>query len=102
MSHTFKTFAICGSVFLFTLFNPVHASEKDELALILIQLSQIESTLDRAQSVASDSRHERYFFDYKRAREDIATIRRGINNYLEPSRAQPSTENIIGRYKGEK
>ncbi|UWS28938.1 integrative conjugative element protein, RAQPRD family [Erwinia pyrifoliae] len=79
------------------------ASEKDELALVMRQLDQVQASLDRARVVANQNQDARFYFDYQQATRDITTIRQGISTYLEPSRAQPSSRSaaVSGQYRGE-
>jgi len=68
------------------------ASELDELATTLRLLDQVQLSLDRARTVAAQSdpnNRRRYLFDYKKANEDLNTMRAGIDRYTQPSRAQP-------------
>ncbi len=44
-----------------------HASEKDELALVMRQLDQIQAGLDRARVVANQNQDARFYFDYQQA-----------------------------------
>lgn len=86
-------------------FMPVMASaaEKDELALALRQLDQVQSALERAKIVAVQNESDgRFFFDYEQATRDLKTVRQGIENYLEPSRAQPRDQGaLVGQYRKE-
>lgn len=81
------------------------ASEKDELALVMRQLDQVQAGLDRARVVANQNQDARFYFDYQQATRDISTMRQGISTYLEPSRAQPtapSTSTLVtGQYRAE-
>ncbi|AXF77501.1 conjugal transfer protein [Erwinia tracheiphila] len=82
--------AVCLAGCLFSSL-PLYAGEKDELALLMKQLDQLQSSLERARVVSVQNGHDgRFYFDYLRATKDISTMRRGIAFYLEPSRAQPS------------
>lgn len=68
------------------------ASEADELATTQRLLDQVQLSLDRARTVAAQSdpnNRRRYLFDYKKANEDLNTMRAGIDRYTQPSRAQP-------------
>ncbi|WP_079817866.1 RAQPRD family integrative conjugative element protein, partial [Salmonella enterica] len=67
----------------------VPLTEREELTLSLSQLTQIEASLHRAQQSARTGINERYYFDYPRIHSDITTLRRGIEHYLTPARAQP-------------
>ncbi|WP_261641093.1 RAQPRD family integrative conjugative element protein [Erwinia mallotivora] len=79
-----------------------HASEKDELALVMRQLDQVQAGLDRARVVANQNQDARFYFDYQQATHDIAAMRQGIATYMEPSRAQPAAPSAVsGRYRAE-
>ena len=80
-----------------------HASEKDELALVMRQLDQVQAGLDRARVVANQNQDARFYFDYQQATRDIATMKQGISTYLEPSRAQPDTgsASVSGQYRAQ-
>ncbi|WP_446924684.1 integrative conjugative element protein, RAQPRD family [Klebsiella pneumoniae] len=78
------------------------ASEKDELALVMRQLDQVQAGLDRARVVANQNQNARFYFDYQQATRDISTMKQGISTYLEPSRAQPSVPTTVaGQYRAE-
>jgi len=83
---------------------PLLAAEKDELALVLKQLDQVQAALERARVVAVQEGHDsRFFFDYRRATQDVVTMKAGISRYLEPSRAQPqSSQTVTGQYRQER
>lgn len=79
-------------LFLFFFTSLVQASELDELATIERLLDQVQPSLDRARTVAAQcdpNNRRRYLFDYKKANEDLNTMRAGINRYTQPSRAHP-------------
>lgn len=81
----------------------VQAAEKDELALVLKQLDQVQASLDRARVVAvQDGQSGRFYFDYLRVTQDINTLRSGIEFYLQPSRAQPTLSSVSGQYRQER
>ncbi|MFI3497214.1 RAQPRD family integrative conjugative element protein [Klebsiella pneumoniae] len=85
-----KVRALCLSGALFTVLPCAQGSEKDELALVMKQLDQLQASLERAKVVAvQEHTSHRFYFDYPQATDDIAKIKRGISTYLEPSRAQP-------------
>ncbi|EKN3342819.1 RAQPRD family integrative conjugative element protein [Yersinia enterocolitica] len=93
--------ALCLVSCLFIV-QSVQASEKDELALVIKQLDQMQASLERARVVAvQDEQSRRFYFDYLRVTQDINTIRKGIEFYLEPSRAQPTTSSVSGQYRQE-
>ncbi|MJZ42551.1 hypothetical protein DS487_16940 [Salmonella enterica subsp. enterica] len=79
------------------------AAEKDELALALRQLDQVQSALERAKTVAAQNTDDdRFFFDYGQATRDLITVRQGIETYLQPSRAQPRAPGaLVGQYRKE-
>ncbi|UYV56902.1 RAQPRD family integrative conjugative element protein [Pantoea dispersa] len=68
------------------------ASEFDDLTTTQRQIDRVQLSLDRARTVAAQSdpnNSRRYLFDYKKANEDLNTIRAGLDRYTQPSRAQP-------------
>lgn len=71
----------------------VQASEQDDLALALQHLHLIDQIAER--SSASNTASARYSFDYPRLREDLTRVRRGIDAYLSPARAQPRDQYLI-------
>ncbi|EBW6362348.1 integrative conjugative element protein, RAQPRD family [Salmonella enterica subsp. enterica serovar Oranienburg] len=80
------------------------ASEKDELALVMRQLDQLQASLDRARTLSAQA-DGRFYFDYARARGDIRAMKQGISQYLDPSRAQPrlpDADSVIGQYRRER
>lgn len=98
--HIARALCLAGSLFT-ALF--VQAGEKDELALVMKQLDQVQASLERARVVVvQDGQFGRFHFDYLRATQDVNTMRRGIEFYLEPSRAQPTTSSVSGQYRQER
>ncbi|MDQ9127680.1 RAQPRD family integrative conjugative element protein [Serratia fonticola] len=98
--HIARALCLAGS--LFTALS-VQAGEKDELALVMKQLDQVQASLEHARVVAvQDGQSGRFHFDYLRATQDVNTMRRGIEFYLEPSRAQPTTSSVSGQYRQER
>ncbi|MEQ4973902.1 RAQPRD family integrative conjugative element protein [Enterobacter cloacae] len=97
MRHTIIILAILLPVL------PCQASEKDELALVMRQLDQVQAGLDRARVVANQNQDARFYFDYQQATRDISTMKQGISTYLEPSRAQPTSpsSSVSGQYRAE-
>lgn len=72
--------------------SSVFSSELDELATTQRLIDQVPLPPDRARTVAAQSdpnNRSRYLFDYKKANEDLNTMRAGIGRYTQPSRAQP-------------
>ncbi|HBJ5625982.1 TPA: integrative conjugative element protein, RAQPRD family [Salmonella enterica subsp. enterica serovar Hvittingfoss] len=84
----------------------VLASEKDELALVMRQLDQLQASLDRAQTLSAQASGDgRFYFDYPRATGDIRAMKQGISQYLDPSRAQPRLpegDAVNGQYRRER
>lgn len=82
------------------------ASEKDELALVMRQLDQLQASLDRAQTLSAQASGDgRFYFDYTRATADIRAMKQGISQYLDPSRAQPRLpegDAVSGQYRRER
>ncbi|OCG64104.1 hypothetical protein A9G48_04045 [Gilliamella sp. wkB18] len=65
------------------------ATEKDELALVLKQLTQVKQSLLKSEIVSGTEQTERYHFNYQTAQNDINQIIKGIESYLSPTRSQP-------------
>jgi RAQPRD family integrative conjugative element protein len=61
--------------------------ERARLAMLLRQLDLLGTVVRQAEDSAPIS--GRYHFDFARLRADLARIRRGIEDYLAPRRAQP-------------
>lgn len=77
------------------------SSEEASLAAILRHLDAIER-LSRASNGIDSGTATRYHFDHARLHADISRIRRGIEDYLTPSRAQPrDLSAVIGQYTRE-
>lgn len=82
--------------------HAVPASEHENLALVIKQLNQLESTLQRAQEQAMLSDTGRFYFDYPQIHADISAMREGVTHYLAPSRAQPrDVSTFSGLYRRE-
>lgn len=98
---SYRSFWVLLALSMFS--TPVLSAEKDELALALRQLDQVQSALERAKILALQNTSDgRFFFDYEQASRDLTTVRQGIETYLEPSRAQPrDNETIVGQYRKE-
>lgn len=78
-------------------------TESEQLTLVLRQLNRLENTLNRAEQSADISPAARYYFDYRQAHRDIASVRRGIEHYLIPERAQPrSVAELVTQYRRER
>lgn len=78
------------------------ADETSRLTLVLQQLANIETLAGEAEAGASTTESERYFFDYPRLHQDLQRMRRGVRDYLSPSRAQPrDPAELSGAYRTE-
>ncbi|WP_455851714.1 integrative conjugative element protein, RAQPRD family [Pantoea endophytica] len=94
MSFNFKSHVSLSIALSTLVLFPIlsNASELDELATTQRLLDQVQLSLDRARTVAAQSdpnNRRRYLFAYKKANEDLNTMRAGIDRYTQPSRAQP-------------
>lgn len=77
------------------------ASERAELATIVRQLNLIDRLAANAEAVAPEK--SRYHFDYPRLHADITRVRAGIQDYLNPPRAQPRDPAAVsGAYREDK
>jgi RAQPRD family integrative conjugative element protein len=83
------------------------AIQRRELAAVLRQLDLAERLArhsEPAQPTPPGTRHRfaRYHFDYPRLYADLARIRAGIDDYLNPPRAQPrDPAQLPGDYRRE-
>lgn len=76
------------------------AHEQGQFSLILQQLDTIERLSTRAETANTSESDNRYRFDYPHLIQDIQRIRRGVKDYLSPSRAQPRDPGeIAGAYR---
>ncbi|WP_122339478.1 integrative conjugative element protein, RAQPRD family [Pseudomonas caricapapayae] len=64
------------------------AIEAENLELIIRQLAQAQRVAQR-NSELSTTEGERYHFDYQRLQQDLDTVRKGLETYMTPTRAQP-------------
>ncbi|RMT95151.1 hypothetical protein ALP39_200344 [Pseudomonas marginalis pv. marginalis] len=77
------------------------ASEQANLNVILRQLNTLEDTAYRNAQLIEEP-GKRYSFDYQRLTDDIARIRKGLKDYLSPTRAQPRDPvDLSGNYTTE-
>lgn len=70
------------------------AVESARLAALVRQLDMIDRMAQTSETVASP--RARYHFDYSRFRSDIERVRAGVQDYLNPSRAQPRDPETLG------
>lgn len=71
-----------------------------ELGLIIKQLDAIDQVANRSELATRISGESRYRFDYRQFAQDLQQVRRGIHDYLAPSRAQPNQlTQLSGSYR---
>ncbi|EAA6842412.1 RAQPRD family integrative conjugative element protein [Salmonella enterica] len=101
-----RRYSLIPAIVLALAVSSASASEKDELALVMRQLDQLQASLDRAQSLSvQDAGDGRFYFDYARATGDLRAMKQGISQYLAPSRAQPRLpegDAVSGQYRRER
>ncbi|EGI5705419.1 integrative conjugative element protein, RAQPRD family [Salmonella enterica subsp. enterica serovar Chester] len=101
-----RRFSLIPFIVLSLVVSSASASEKDELALVMRQLDQLQASFDRAQALSVQNAGDgRFYFDYARATGDLRAMRQGILQYLEPSRAQPRLPQgytVSGMYRRER
>ncbi|EBI1833004.1 integrative conjugative element protein, RAQPRD family [Salmonella enterica] len=101
-----RRFFLISIIVLSLAVSSASASEKDELALVMHQLDQLQVSLNRAEALsARDAGDGRFYFDYARATGDLRAMQQGISQYLEPSRAQPRLPQgytVSGQYRRER
>lgn len=77
------------------------ATERAQLAVIVRELNLIDRLAANAEAVAPEQ--SRYHFDYPRLHADITRVRAGIQDYLNPPRAQPRDPAVLsGAYRAGK
>lgn len=92
------------SLSLFVGINSAVATEKEELTLVIKQLTQVKESLLRSEIVSGTEQAERYHFNYQAAQNDINQVIQGIERYLSPTRSQPRSVDfppIAGDYQDE-
>lgn len=76
--------------------------QRQELTAALRQLDALERFIEQSAASTPIVPGKRYHFDYPRLLADLARVRAGIQDYLEPFRAQPrDPDALIGRYRSE-
>ncbi|QIQ21467.1 integrative conjugative element protein, RAQPRD family [Zophobihabitans entericus] len=66
------------------------SSEHQHLAQVMRQLDMIDYLVAQsADQVNQSTSTSRYHLDYQRLQKDLTRIRQGLNDYIEPKRAQP-------------
>jgi len=96
-------FFVLSGLLLAGTVSVAHATEQDNLALLLSQLRLLDATLQRAEKQATVATDPRFYFDYPQAHADIQAMRNGIKHYLTPSRAQPrQVLPLAGAYRQER
>lgn len=75
---------------------PAFAStEQEQLAQAIKQLEAAKLSLQRAEKVAKASPKTREYFNYSAIHRDIETVKKGIQQYINPSRALPRDPNVL-------
>jgi RAQPRD family integrative conjugative element protein len=75
------------------------ASERAELALVVRELDMVDRLAAQGAQLPRDG-SARYHLDYVRLHADIARVRDGVQDYLEPPRAQPRDPSVLyGHYR---
>ncbi|AHG40960.1 plasmid Ignore, RAQPRD family [Pseudomonas syringae CC1557] len=78
-------------------------AQRQELVAALRQLDALERTVADSAAHAPVTPGERYHFDYPRLQADLARVRTGIRDHLNPSRAQPrDPSELAGDYRTER
>jgi RAQPRD family integrative conjugative element protein len=98
---------LCGLVIALatglSLCAPLSAADTASEASQLAALERLLDALDRQAHKAEQRAAEpsgRYYFDYARLHSDLARIRSGIHEYLNPPRAQPRDDGSLdGQYQ---
>lgn len=86
------------SLLLVSIFSclPAYAStEQEQLMQAIKQLDAAKLSLQRAERVAKASPKTREYFNYAAVNRDIETVKKGINQYINPSRALPRDPNLL-------
>ncbi|TYG35301.1 hypothetical protein FW755_09445 [Lonepinella koalarum] len=91
--HFGKLIVITLSALAFSL--STFANEQEQLTTAMKQLDAAKLSLKRALREVSTSPKTREYFDYAAAERDINTIKAGINQYINPSRAIPRDPKAI-------
>ena len=77
--------------------------ESERLATLVRQLDMLERVAQQSAELSEIGSHIRYHFDYARLRADIMRVRKGIEDYLTPQRAQPRDPGTLnGQYRSDK
>lgn len=75
------------------------AYEREQIHLIQQNFDAIEHLAARARTKVTIEPNERFRFDYPRLIQDIQRIRKGVQSYLSPTRAQPrDPDELVGDY----
>lgn len=74
------------------------ASEQANVEVMIRQLNALEAVAQHSAELPNEAA-QRYHLDYPRLAGDLARIRKGLQDYLSPSRAQPrDPAEISGHY----
>lgn len=89
---------ITGSFLAVPTAKAASASEQTNIEVMIRQLNALEDSARRSAAISSQP-GQRYYFDYERLAADIERVRRGLQEYLTPSRAQPrDPAELSGKY----
>lgn len=96
----------CAALMLCCVVQPALAQsdyEREQIRLLLVQLSTIETIAKQMESNTTTLDTDRYRFDHVRFTQDLKTVRAGLEHYLTPSRAQPrDVAELIGQYQNQR
>ncbi|GAB1659155.1 RAQPRD family integrative conjugative element protein [Mannheimia haemolytica] len=70
-------------------------TEQEQLAQAIKQLEAAKLSLQRAEKVAKASPKTREYFNYSAVHRDIETVKKGIQQYISPSRMLPRDPNTL-------
>lgn len=71
------------------------STEQVQLAQAIKQLEAAKLSLQRAEKVAKSSPKTREYFNYSAVHRDIETVKKGIQQYISPTRALPRDPNVL-------
>jgi RAQPRD family integrative conjugative element protein len=96
----------CAALMLCCFVQPTLAQsdyERDQIRLLLVQLTNIETIAKQMESNTKALDTDRYRFDHARFHQDLKSVRAGLEHYLTPTRAQPrDVTELIGEYQKQK
>lgn len=78
-----------------------HAQESAELEQAIRQLNSAKQALLRAEKIAKTTPHQRLYFHYPQAHQDIDLVVQGIRHYINSERLQPRDPRQLKTLSGE-